>query len=92
MLSNYTNSLSAGNTSQLSNLIEFNKNVLEQQTNDSTDEASLTEAFPIITSEANKVMTTIDPEQLLEEQEPSRLTPLSIMIADTIGALRSSPA
>ena len=44
-------------------------------------------AFPIITSEADKVMKTIDPEQPLEEQEPIRLTPLSIMIADTIGAL-----
>ena len=89
VLSNYSDSLSAGNASQLSNLIEFNEDEIEQKSNEPNDEVSLAEAFPIITSEANEVTKTINPEQPLEEQEPSRLTPLSIMIADTIGALHS---
>ena len=34
-------------------------------------------------------MKTIDPDQPVQEQDPSRFTPLSILIANTIGAVRS---
>ena len=34
-------------------------------------------------------MQTIDPDKPREEQDASRLTPLTILTADTIGALRS---
>ena len=47
------------------------------------------EAFPIIMSELEETMQTIDPDQLPAEQDASRLTPLSILTADTIGALHS---
>ena len=47
------------------------------------------EAFPVVVSAMEETMQTTDPDQPLTEQSSSRLTPISILTADTIGALRS---
>ena len=72
-LSHYTDSRSAGNAPRLANLIEFDENEIKPTSNEPNDEVSLAEVFPIITSEADEVLRTIDLEQPLEEQVPSRL-------------------
>jgi hypothetical protein len=47
------------------------------------------EAFPIVMSELEETMQTINPDQLPAEQDASWLTPLSLLTDDTIGALHS---
>ena len=54
-----------------------------------TDSISSVEAFPVIISAMEETMQTTDSDQPLTEQSSSRLTPISILTADTIGALRS---
>jgi len=95
-------SLSTGNAPQLEPLIDFasdevppNNNVVDKyysKTIVSNDDISLpdeVDAFPIVVSEEEEKMQTIDPDNLREEQDASRLTPLTILTSDTIGALRS---
>ena len=47
-------------------------------------------AYPIIKAENNEVMKTIDPDQAIKEQELNWFIPLSMTIANTIGAVRLS--
>ncbi|KAL7434954.1 hypothetical protein ACHAXH_002429 [Discostella pseudostelligera] len=58
----------------------------------SDDEISLPdeiEAFPIIVFELEETVQTTDSDRPPSEQDASWLTPLSILTADTIGALHS---
>ena len=86
---NYYDSRRTGNASQLHHFVEFEEN--ELQNLDPTDDDSVVglEAYPILVEEDHEVMKTIDPDQPVQEQDPSRFTPLSILIANTIGAVRS---
>jgi len=86
---NYYDSCRTGNAPQLHHFIEFEEN--ELQNVDPTDDDSVVglEAYPILVEEDHEVMKTIDPDQPVQEQDPSRFTPLSILIANTIGAVRS---
>ena len=47
-------------------------------------------AYPIVKAEDNEVMKTIDPDQPIQEQELNWFTPLSITIANIIGAVRTN--
>ena len=63
-----------------------------KKANSSTDDDSGigAVAYTIIKAENNEVMKTIDPDQPIQEQELNWFTPLSITIANIIGAVRSS--
>ena len=78
---NYYDSCRTGNAPQLHHFIEFEERELENI--DSMDDESVIglEAYPILVEEDHEVMKTIDPAQPVQEQDPSRFTPLSILIA-----------
>ena len=82
--------LSTGNAPQLNQLdnddILYRKDVHRDNNISLTDNV---EAFPIIVSAMEETMQTTDPNEPLDGQDSSRLTPISILTADTIGALCS---
>ena len=84
---NYYDSRRTGNASQLHPLVEFEENELQKIELTEDDSVIGLEAYPILVEEDHEVMKTIDPEQPVQEQDPSRFTPLSILIANTIGAV-----
>jgi hypothetical protein len=95
-------SRSTGNAPQLECLINFetdeifhNKYIDEKyhsEMDQGDNDISLPdeiEAFPIVVSELEEVIQTTNSDQPPAEQDASWLTPISILTADTIGALRS---
>ena len=92
MLSSNTFSLSTGNAphlKQLDNTTICRTVVSVADDVSLSDNSNPDEAFPVIVSAMEETMQTTDADQSLTEQSSSRLTPISILTADTVGALRS---
>ena len=92
MLSSNNCSLSAWNApnlKQLDKLPTCRTGVSATDDVSLSDHSNSVEAFPVIVSAMEETIQTTDPDQPLTEQSSSRLTPISILTADTVGALRS---
>ena len=95
MLTELDNSLSTGYAIPIANLVSFDSD--EASINSNADDSSVldtslpdeVDAFPIVVSKEEEALQTLDPDQPLKEQNTSRLTPLSILTADTIGSVWS---
>ena len=92
MLSSNTLVLNTGNApnfNQLDNVTDCSTVVNVADDVSMTDHINSVEAFPVFISAMEETMQTTDADQPPTEQSSSRLTPISILTADTIGALCS---
>lgn len=89
LVNSYNDDTATGNAPTLSDFIEYdNISTLTETTDNDTDSISSIDAFPIFVAD-DDVVRRIELDTPIEEPREDHPTPLTIMIADTIGAVRS---